>query len=155
MNWIDLSGMEKPNVLPASWTFRSANKHLSAEETAKCDNTFLLTLCSDDVAENSVLAVRDHINVSGYNPLRGHNNDDLGVRFPDMSHPYATVPNLNIDDAIVIRAGQNAEYPVDAIEANEIVYQTILAKHQLKTVYAVIYGKKINTNNIVKLFQGE
>jgi hypothetical protein len=155
MNWIDLSGMEKPEALTTTWTFRSVNEHLKAEEVEKCGETLLLTLQSDEVTDNTMLAVRDHINVSGHNPLRGHNDDCRGVRFPDMSHPYAAVPNLNIEDAVLIRAGQNVEHPVDAISASEIVYQTILAKHQLKTVYAVIYGKKISAKDIVKLFQGE
>jgi len=155
MNWIDLSGMEMSAVLPANWKFHSVNEHLQAEELVKYDKILLLTMCSDDLAEHALLAVRDHINVSGHNPLRGHNDNDLGVRFPDMSHPYAAVPNLNIEDAILIRAGQNAEHPVYAIEASEIVYQTILAKHQLKTVYALIYGKKITASHIIKLFQGE
>ncbi|MCF7832645.1 MAG: hypothetical protein K9N05_03585 [Candidatus Marinimicrobia bacterium] len=155
MDWIDLSGLEKPDILPAKWTFRSVKEHLSAKETAEYGDTLLLTLCSDNVAESEMVAVRDHINVSGHNPLRGHNDNDHGVRFPDMSHPYAIAPNLKTDDAIVIRAGQNAEYPVNVLEAGEIVYQTILAKHQMKTVYAVIYGKKIKAYNILKLFQGE
>ena len=155
MDWIDLSGMEKPKGLAATWTFHSVNEHLKEEEVAKCSKTLLLTLKSDEVADSAMFAVRDHINVSGHNPLRGHNDNSKGVRFPDMSHPYASVPNLNINDAVLIRAGQNIEHPVDAILASEIVYQTILAKHQLKTVYAVIYGSKINADNIIKLFQGE
>ena len=155
MNWIDLSGMKAPDTLPENWTFHSVNKHLPAEELGKYGNILLLTMRSDDLADLDLLAVRDHVNVSGYNPLRGHNDNDLGVRFPDMSHPYAAVPNLKNEDAVLVRAGQNAEHPVDAFEASEIVYQTILAKHQLKTVYALIYGKKIKANNIIKLFQGE
>ena len=154
MNWIDLSEMETPNDLPVNWTFYSTKEHVSAEELVKYEGSILLTCCSEEIDENA-LFVRDHINVSGKNPLRGHNDDDLGVRFPDMSHPYAPVPNLNIKDAIIIRAGENARYPVGAIEAKELVFQTILAKHQLKTVYAVVYGKKVKANNIIKLFQGE
>lgn len=34
------------------------------------------------------MALTDHINFTGQNPLRGRNDDALGPRFPDMSAPY-------------------------------------------------------------------
>ncbi len=34
------------------------------------------------------MLVRDHINLTGHNPLRGPNPDQWGERFPDMSQPY-------------------------------------------------------------------
>lgn len=154
MNWIDLSGMEKPAVLPAGWDFRSLNEHMSDEETARCGKTLLLTLCSKSIDNDTVLAVRDHVNLSGINPLRGHNNDGLGVRFPDMSHPYA-LPEGYKDTGVIIRAGQNDEHPLNAIEAEQIVFQTILAKHQLKTVYALIYGCNVTSDDIMKIILGD
>lgn len=36
-----------------------------------------------------LMAITDHLNLSGWNPLNGHNDDRLGPRFPDMSTAYS------------------------------------------------------------------
>ncbi len=40
------------------------------------------------MAPTDLVLITDHINLMGTNPLVGKNYDDLGVRFPDMTHLY-------------------------------------------------------------------
>lgn len=39
-------------------------------------------------AAGDLMLIRDHINLMGINPLRGENDDRLGLRFPDMTYVY-------------------------------------------------------------------
>lgn len=41
-----------------------------------------------DMEAGDLVFVRDHINLQPENPLRGPNDERLGVRFPDMLHTY-------------------------------------------------------------------
>jgi purine-nucleoside phosphorylase len=54
--------------------------------------TLLLTNAAGTVNEGfkpgDVMLISDHLNLTGDNPLMGHNDDRLGVRFPDMSEIY-------------------------------------------------------------------
>lgn len=42
-----------------------------------------------DFPQGSLMLIRDHINLTGINPLRGKNDERFGVRFPDMTETYA------------------------------------------------------------------
>lgn len=61
-------------------------------------------------ALGDIVAVTDHINLMGDNPLVGPNEDDLGPRFPDMSEPYdrgllALAEQAALDEKIPLRRG--------------------------------------------------
>ncbi|HSF84548.1 MAG TPA: purine-nucleoside phosphorylase [Acidimicrobiia bacterium] len=44
--------------------------------------------CGDGINAGDVVAITDHINMSGVSPLAGPNDDRLGPRFPDMTDVY-------------------------------------------------------------------
>lgn len=43
-----------------------------------------------EYAAGALVAISDHINLQGANPLVGPNNSDLGPRFPDMTEAYSS-----------------------------------------------------------------
>jgi purine-nucleoside phosphorylase len=51
-----------------------------------------------------VVVIEDHINLLPDNPLRGINDDRLGPRFPDMSHPY-TPGLIELARSVAIQQG--------------------------------------------------
>lgn len=46
-----------------------------------------------------LMLITDHLNMTGYNPLRGENDDRFGPRFPDMSEAYSKSMRAIIIDA--------------------------------------------------------
>lgn len=44
--------------------------------------------CNPSFAPGDLMRITDHINFTGRNPLTGPNEDQLGPRFPDLTHVY-------------------------------------------------------------------
>lgn len=61
-------------------------------------------------AAGDIVAVTDHINLMGDNPLIGDNDETLGPRFPDMSEPYsrrllALAETVALEERMPLRQG--------------------------------------------------
>ena len=54
--------------------------------------------------KGDVMLITDHINLMGDNPLRGKNDDELGVRFPDMSDAY-TAEHREMVERVALERG--------------------------------------------------
>lgn len=65
-----------------------------------------------DMDAGDIVFVKDHINLQPENPLRGENDERLGVRFPDMMHTY----NRKLNQQAIALANQHN------IRAHEGVY---------------------------------
>ena len=111
-----------------------------------------------DVGPGKLMAISDHINLSGFNPLTGPNDDAIGPRFPSMRDAYdpslraelhAAAGDLGIalDEGVYLAvSGPSFETPAE-IRAFRIlgadavgmstVHETILARHVGLRVAAV------------------
>ncbi len=58
-----------------------------------------------DFKQGSLMLIRDHINLTGINPLRGKNDERFGVRFPDMTEIYA----LDYQEIVLAEAKKMAQ----------------------------------------------
>ena len=62
-----------------------------------------------EMGPGALMAIKDHINFSGRNPLIGPNDESIGPRFPDMSAVYS--PRLR---ALLAAAAKAEEIPLDS-----------------------------------------
>jgi len=108
--------------------------------------------------KGDLMIINDHINLQPESPLRGHNDADMGPRFPDMSQPYsrklidaamqiAEENNINCHQGVYVSVtGPNletkAEYKYlriiggDAVGMSTVP-EVIVAKHMNVPVFAI------------------
>jgi purine-nucleoside phosphorylase len=72
-------------------------------------------------AKGDLMAIEDHINLMGDNPLIGQNDDRLGPRFPDMGRPYDSelirlTQRIALEERIVCHKGVYVAVPGPNLE---------------------------------------
>ncbi|MBK9014667.1 MAG: purine-nucleoside phosphorylase [Saprospiraceae bacterium] len=111
-----------------------------------------------DMEAGDLVFIRDHINLHPDNPLRGPNDERLGVRFPDMLHAYdlgmlalasniAQANNIRAHQGVYVALpGPNLETPAEyefmhRIGADVVgmstVPEVLVARHAGMRVFAV------------------
>lgn len=85
-----------------------------------------------------LMAITDHLNLAGWNALRGHNDDRLGPRFPDMTTAYHR-PLRELLLSIARRQGVDLKQGVYAILSGP-TYETPAEIRALRTLGADAVG---------------
>jgi purine-nucleoside phosphorylase len=99
-----------------------------------------------------LMAVTDHLNLAGYNPLIGPNDERLGPRFPDMSHAYDPV-YLGVLKAAAAAEGVDLKQGVYASLAGPS-YETPAEIRMLRTLGADAVGMSTVPEVIVAVHMG-
>ena len=159
--WINISKnkLQEKIELPSGWKFYQIDKYLNQKEyfdkTNGCE-IVVVTEENENVNEKELFSVVNHINNSGYNPLIGKNEEKYGSRFPDMSKPYLLdneILNIPSKGKIIVAGGNVVFKGKQLLDTKNIVYQSIIASHQLKGFYGFIISTDNGLKNFSKLIQ--
>ena len=102
-----------------------------------------------DFNPGDIVSIRDHINLMGTNPLIGPNNDELGPRFPDMTHCY--------DPDIMNLADSSSDFPLKRgvyAALSGPCYETPAEIRMLRTMGADLVGMSTVPEVIVARYLG-
>lgn len=99
-----------------------------------------------------LVAVTDHINLMGDNPLIGWNDDRLGDRFPDMSEPYARAQR-ELAESVALELGIPLRRGVLAAVAGPNL-ETAAEYRFLRRIGADVVGMSMVPENLVAIHAG-
>ena len=118
--------------------------------------TLILTAAAGGVGAGlqpgDIVCLSDHLNLIGQNPLRGPNDDRLGVRFPDMSEVYSSRLRVLADEearglGMALKSGVYACLPGPS-------YETPAEIRMLRTLGADVVGMSTVPEAIVARHSG-
>jgi purine-nucleoside phosphorylase len=118
--------------------------------------TVILTAATGGIREllvpGSLVCLSDHLNLIGFNPLRGPNDDRCGTRFPDLSEVYsARLRAVAHDEAarlgLTLHSGIYAAMPGPS-------YETPAEIRMLRTLGADVVGMSTVPEAIVARHEG-
>ncbi|MEA1987419.1 MAG: hypothetical protein U9N76_08025 [Candidatus Marinimicrobia bacterium] len=162
--WINLSDVDRRDKIkiPYGGKFIEVNGYLNSEqyfELAKDSKVIIVTEMNENIEENEIFMIKNHINVSGFNPLIGKNNEKYGSRFPDMSNPYLTdekenkIINIQSIEKIIV-SNDNIEFDGKRLfNTKNIINQTIIGNHQERPFYGFLISKNNGIIDFIKLIQ--
>jgi len=104
------------------------------------------------LAKGDILAVRDHINLMGDNPLIGPNDERIGPRFPDMSEPYSRAYQ-SMASAVADKAGLALKSGVLAAVAGPNL-ETAAEYRFLRAIGADVVGMSMVPENLAAVHAG-
>jgi purine-nucleoside phosphorylase len=105
-----------------------------------------------ELRPGQIVCVRDHLNLLGANPLRGPNDERLGVRFPDMTEVYTPRLRAFAGEAAA-RLGMGLDFVVYAAMPGPS-YETPAEITMLRTLGADVVGMSTVPEAIVARHAG-